>query len=418
MKKIIQIIKNWLSRTNRNKRKKRASHSATTITGKSKIVVNETDTLLLQVETFLQQEYEFRFNQLTEVTEFRKRSSTNEPFKPVGKRELNSLCIATRKNGINCWDRDIQRYVHSEDIPTYHPFHTYMDNLPTWDGTDRVSLLAQRISSNQLWIDGFHKWMLGMTVQWMGIQSLHGNSISPVLVSQKQGKHKSTFCRMLVPDELQGYYTDSFDLTALSASEQKLALFGLINLDELDKFSDRKMALLKNLMQMAGINVRKAYKRNFSALPRIASFIATSNRKELLTDPTGSRRFLCVEIEDKISDAPIEHAQLYSQLKSEIFSGVRYWFTEEEEKAIMENNASFQRRSMAEDVFHLCYEIPKTDEDYVLLSAAQMFTYMKKQYPSAMRDASEASFSKTLTALGVKRIHSYRGNLYKVKSIS
>ena len=53
-------------------------------------------------------------------------------------------------------------------------------------------------------------------------------------------------------------------------------------------------------MQVVNPCVRKAHQKNYRPLPRVASFIATSNQKELLTDPTGSRRFLCVEIENKI----------------------------------------------------------------------------------------------------------------------
>lgn len=370
--------------------------------------------ILLEVEMFLNREYLFRFNELTETTEFRKRNVTDKPFRLIGQREMNSLCIAARKHGIDCWDRDVARYVYSEDIPVYHPFHTYMEELPAWDGNNRVGQLAHRISSLPIWVDGFHRWMLGLTAQWLGMPQLHGNSVAPVLISTQQGKHKSTFCRLLVPDVLRGYYTDSFDITSAAKAEQKMSAFGLINLDELDKFSPRKMALLKNLMQMAEVNVCKAYRKNYSSLPRLASFIATSNRKDLLTDPTGSRRFLCVEVKDKIEDLTIEHAQVYAQLKNELSQGTRYWFTSEEEAKIMRNNAPFQRRSMAEEIFFTCYRIPNETDNAQLLSAAIMFSELKKRFPAAMRDASEASFRRDLTALGIERVHTCQGNLYRV----
>lgn len=94
------------------------------------------------------------------------------------------------------------------------------------------------------------------------------------------------------------------------------------------------MPLLKNLMQMASLSLCKAYQKNYRALPRIASFIGTSNRKDLLTDPTGSRRFICVEVEHPIDCEAIEHEQLYAQLKVAILSGQRYWFTKEEEQEL------------------------------------------------------------------------------------
>ena len=81
------------------------------------------------------------------------------------------------------------------------------------------------------------------------------------------------------------------------------------------------MPLLKNLMQMSDLNIRKAYQQSFRQLPRVASFIGTSNRFDLLTDPTGSRRFLCVEVERVIDCTHIEHDQIYAQLKAELACG-------------------------------------------------------------------------------------------------
>ncbi len=366
------------------------------------------------VEKFLREQYEFRYNLLTEATEFRRKNEKYALFRAVGQRELNSFCLEARRNGIDCWDRDVSRYVQSADITAFHPMQIYMNSLPEWDGNERVKRLAQRVSNVPLWLAGFHRWMLGLVAQWLQMESQHANSVAPVLYSKRQGMHKSTFCKMLLPDMLQDYYTDSFDLNSLSGSEQKLTVFGLINLDEMDKFSEKKMALLKNLMQMAALNIRKAYKKNYSALPRIASFIATSNRKDLLTDPSGSRRFLCVEVLKKIDCTPFDHVQVYAQLKAELKNGARYWFTTEEEQEIMKNNIPFQRCGMEEDVFYDCFRIPGAGETGEMLSAAEIFNRLKKQNPSAMREVNTYTFGKMLTAAGIERKRTEKGNRYHV----
>lgn len=372
---------------------------------------------MLQMEAYLENHYEFRFNRLTEETEYRMRKEKRGSFRVVGQRELNSFCIAARKEGIDCWDRDVSRFIFSGNIAEYHPFHLFMDELPEWDGMDRVEALARRVSSKALWIKGFHRWMLGMTAQWVDMDSLHANSVSPILVSRKQGKQKSTFCKMLLPEKLQRYYTDSFDLTAQSAAERKLTDYALINMDEFDKFPPRKMALLKNLMQIVRPNIRKAHQKNFASLPRIASFIATSNQKELLTDPTGSRRFLCVELDDKIDCSPIDHAQLYAQLKAELLAGNRYWFTPEEEAEIMEENAAFYKHPVEEDVFRSCFRAAAYGEKALLLSTAEIFQRLKKYNPSAMRSVSAGNFGKFLSSLGIERKHTEHGNYYVVVEI-
>jgi predicted P-loop ATPase len=331
---------------------------------------------------------------------------------------MNGLCTKVRKAGINCWDRDISRYVNSDDVASFHPFSEYMDGLPEWDGTDRVGPLARRVSELPLWVKYFHRWMLALTAQWMGMDSLRGNSVAPVLVSPRQGKKKSTFCKMLLPEPLRMYYTDSFDINAVSGAEQKLAAFGLINIDELDKFSANKMILLKNIMQMSGLNVRKAYKKNYSALPRIASFIATSNQKELLTDPSGSRRFLCVEVKKKIDDSPLEYGQLYAQLKAELADGMVYWFNSEEEEEIQLNNAPFRKQGMEEDLFRICYRLPQTGEEAPLLSAAQIYSCLKKRHPAAMRSSNPTQFGKVLSSLGIQREHTEYGNRYRLIEVA
>lgn len=103
------------------------------------------------------------------------------------------------------------------------------------------------------------------------------------------------------------------------------------------------------------LSLCKAYQKNYRSLPRIASFIGTSNRKDLLTDPTGSRRFICVLVEHPIDCKLIEYEQLYAQLKEEILSGERYWFTKEEEQELQRNNLSFYRQGPVEDVLRSCY---------------------------------------------------------------
>lgn len=219
------------------------------------------------LETFLQERIEFRFNLLSEETEYRYKQLETDRFYPVTQRDLNSICMEARRTGIDCRDRDVNRFVYSKEVKEYHPFRQYMEWLPEWDGKDRVSDLARRVSSEPLWVEGFHRWMLALASQWMGSDRMHANSLAPILVSERQGCQKSTFCKSLMPSSLVRYYTDSVDLSGSTQMEQKLGLFGLINLDEFNRLSDRKMALLKNWMQMAGMNVRKAHAKHFPPTP-------------------------------------------------------------------------------------------------------------------------------------------------------
>ena len=383
--------------------------------GKAKRSSNSNSILQKSLETFLQERIEFRFNLLSEETEYRYKQLETDRFYPVTQRDLNSICMEARRTGIDCRDRDVNRFVYSKEVKEYHPFRQYMEWLPEWDGKDRVSDLARRVSSEPLWVEGFHRWMLALASQWMGSNRMHANSLAPILVSERQGCQKSTFCKSLMPSSLVRYYTDSVDLSASTQMEQKLGLFGLINLDEFDRLPDRKMALLKNWMQMAGMNVRKAHAKHFHPLPRLASFIGTTNQKNLLSAPTGSRRFLCVEVQSKINCEGIEHDQIYAQLKNELQKGERHWFTSAEEEAIMRSNEAFYKRPIEEDVFHACFRAAcPGDLNVHPLSAASIFQILKEKNPAAMRSSTASNFGKVLTALHIERKHTRYGNLYQV----
>ena len=399
---------------------------------KEEVKKAKSSSLMQEVTAFLTSRYRFRFNVLTEETEVAEVTNnmpdTHLRYTKVDERWMNTLSMEAIETGIDCWDRDIQRFVRSRRISEYHPFTAYFEQLPEWDGKDRVSALARRVSDDPVWVNGFHRWMLGLSAQWMQFRpdtnnanranSINrANSVAPLLVSSRQGLGKSTFCRLLMPDALKAYYTESYDLGSPASAEAKLAACGLINLDEFDKLSASKMPLLKNLMQASALNIRKAYKRSASALPRIASFIGTSNREDLLVDRTGSRRFLCVSLEHAIDcTTPVEYEQLYAQLKAELLSGERSWFNKEEEQAIQQHNALFYKHIPEEEVFRLCFRFA-TQEDHpqevLALSATQLFERMKSAHPSVMRGMTAYSLSRILPQLG-ERVHTAKGNVYRV----
>jgi hypothetical protein len=111
--------------------------------------------------------------------------------------------------------------------------------LPAWDGRDRLEALARRVSDNDVLVRGSRRWMLALAALWAGLTGRHDNSVAPILVSSARGCLKSTFCRSLMPEPLRRYYTD-----------------------EVDKYPASQMPRLKNLMQMADLNLCKAYQRN------------------------------------------------------------------------------------------------------------------------------------------------------------
>ena len=302
--------------------------------------------LTLKINTFLTENYDLRKNVMRGVAEYRPRTGIGFSYQDLTEEARNSITMRALEQGIRCWDKDIRRFVNSEDITPYDPLNEWLERLPRWDGKDRVTSLAQRIPTDyQEWPHLFHLWMRSMVAMWLGKGQLTGNALVPLLIG-RQGCGKSSFCRILMPREVMDYYNDRINFKNESDLNLGLTSFGLINLDEFDKITQRQQIVLKYLLSTADLKYRPPYGKAYSQHRRYASFIGTTNETHPLSDPTGSRRFICTLITGDIDfQTPVDHQQLYAQLKEEISQGQRYWLTKDEERQLMEHNLVYQQLS-------------------------------------------------------------------------
>lgn len=363
---------------------------------------------------FLNERFDFRYNRLDGTTEYREKGVVGQPFLPVDERAINGMIVDARLKGISFFRGDVQMMILSDKVQSYNPFRLYMDELPEWDGVDRVRPLLMRVSADEMWLKGGRCWLRAMVSHWMGCERTHANVLTPVLISGVQGYGKSTFCRQLLPDALKNYYLDSLTLTAGAAPERKLVKAGLINLDEFDRVSEKQQASLKNLLQMLTVPIYRGKRLGWVNEPRLASFIGTTNSRQFLTDATGSRRFLCVEVEAPISDDPIEYEQLYAQLKSEYLAGEPDFLTSEEELVLQRHNKQYYCQSPLEDVFRSCFHQPSSGEKGRWLTASEIFDFMHRFNPSALRGTTAKQLSFKLSGMGLVPKHRAYGNCYYV----
>jgi hypothetical protein len=371
-----------------------------------------------QLLLFMSKRYQLRYNELTRLTEIGRVENEQVVYTTITDRDYNSICRSAQLEGVECFPKDVKSCIESDFVPSFHPFTHYFEHLPVWDGVDRVQLLAQRISHDALWNQVFHIWMLGMVAQWMRFPkqgAKHANALAPILISTEQGLGKSTFCRMLLPEELANYYTDSFDVNAESSCERKMACCGLINMDEFDSIPRDKVPTLKKLMQRATIRLKHGNSNKTQVYNRLASYIGTTNRRDVLVDSTGSRRFYCVEVEGVIDcDTPIEYEQLYAQLKAELEQGAQYWLEGDLQAKVQQHNKSYYRMSPEEELLLTHFRFVSADvEGAQLLPANRIFEKLKRIHPSVMRGANVNTFYKLLPNYQ-QAIHKTYGNFYRV----
>ena len=334
--------------------------------------------LMMKVDIFLNQNYEIRKNVMRGVAEFRERTGIGFSFRDLTEEARNSITMRALRQGIKCWDKDIRRYVNSEDIELYDPLNEYLDNLPKWDGKDRLDELARRVPTDyEQWPELFHLWMRSMVAMWLGRGQLTGNALVPLLIG-KQGCGKSSFCRILLPAELRDYYNDRINFKNENDLNLGLTSFGLINLDEFDKITQRQQIVLKYLVSTADLKYRPPYGKAYSEHRRFASFIGTTNEPMPLTDPSGARRFVCVNVEGDIDfRTRIDYQQLYSQLLHEIQRGDRYWPTREQEQMLIQRNSNYQVVSGLGEMILSVIQRPENDEQGQWMTIKELSVLLK-----------------------------------------
>lgn len=372
--------------------------------------------LSIQTDEFMKRRYDLRYNNQIGEVEYRERYSYRFHFSPIDKRTLNSIALDAQSEGIPLWDRDISRYIYSNRVPVFNPLEEFLCELPRWDGKDRIQVLAQTVPChNPHWTALFHRWFLNMVAHWRGSSDKkYANSVSPLLVGS-QGTRKSTFCRNIVPPELRAYYTDSIDFSRKRDAELYLNRFALINIDEFDQISVTQQGFLKHILQKPVVNVRKPYGNSVLEMPRYASFIATSNQSDLLTDPSGSRRFICIEVTDAIDTAcPIDYRQLYAQALYELNSGERYWFDREDEQIVTDANRDFEQISLEEQLFDTYFRPANPEEEGEWLSPAEILNEMRQYSAIPLSNKKVSVFGRILQKHDIPSIRTRYGRQYHV----
>ena len=375
--------------------------------------------LTFKTEAYMKEHYTLRLNVMTGIPEYRM-NAVGYGFQPLDQAARNTMAIKALKAGVESWDKDLNRYIDSNLIPKYYPMEDYLRHLPKWNGKhDYVGELARRVKTDNLhWESDFHTWMLSMVAQWLGKDRQHGNAIVPLLIGP-QGSGKTTFCRRLLPEYLQVYFNDRLSMKNDNDIFLAMSGYALINIDEFDAMSKSQQPILKYLISKHDIKFRPPYGKTMEERQRFASFIATTNNRRPLVDPTGSRRFVCVYAEEINNTGLINHDMLYAQLYAELEQGRRYWFEDEENARIMQQNEQFQRVSSYEQMIALTYLSPEaTSEDAAFLPLQQIMKRLGQLFPTfTMAKGTDMELGRRLTKMGYERKRTNKGSVFKVEEI-
>ena len=374
----------------------------------------------LMTEMYLQDHFEFRNNVLNGKVEFRLKGDAD--YRPLTERAQNSIVLDMLREGLDNEGNPktlCQLYLHSEAVPVYDPIRDYLEHLPQWDGHNHVADLFNRLPGITSEQAGYLAvWLRSAVAHWMQMDTLHGNECVPTLIGS-QGCGKTTFLRRMLPQHLRQYYLDHLNLSNKFDKEMALTNNLLVNLDELDAIRPSQHAALKQTLSKSKVNGRPIYGASQEDRARYASFVATTNNPHPLTDATGSRRYICLQIPDGqyINNVgEIDYDQLYAQVLHEVQDEkAPYWFTNEEVARIQELNQNYMEQKDMAEIVKACFRKPEEGEKAQTMNSTQMLNVLHTAYPSLKINHSAKLFlSETMKDMGYEICSHGHVNYYKV----
>ena len=367
---------------------------------------------IMRMIGFLCKKYDFRYNSVMKFTEYRPKDKDYWGYQPVDTRVQKRMTLEVQLANIRVSIKDVRNYLESDLLSTYNPVEDFLFKCAgKWDGKDYIRALARTVpTDNPYWEDWFYTWFLAMVNQWRSYSHRkYGNSVAPLLIS-KQGYNKSTFCRSLVPPELQWGYNDNLVLSEKRQVLQAMCQALLLNLDEFNQISPQvQQGFLKNIIQLPSVKMKPPYGSHVQEFPRMASFIATSNMEDILSDPSGNRRFLGVELTGPIDVSQLpNYEQLYAQALAALQAGEKTYFDAEQTKLIMASNRKFEVISPVDQYFNLYFDLTDDAKLGEYLTAAEIFQELKSHIGSSVKLSNLISFGRKLSQM--PSIHRKRFN--------
>ena len=358
-------------------------------------------------------------------------------WREMTKHDINSIvCHCAQEYDANITSREVMTALQSDLIPDVHPLREYVLSCGEWtaEQPDWIDFVARQVrvkendneenvckedninnlrgnqlpaapmennstpscttlhnttpSAQRLWRTCFKKWFVAMVASWMKDEVVNHQVL--VLIG-KQGIFKTTWLEHLIPPHLRAYACKLANSNDLNKDERlRIAEFGLISLDEIDSMNNRELNQLKSVITATDVNERAAYAYTKERRVRLASFCASGNRRDFLTDITGNRRWLPFEVESIqnpfYTTLPYErmYAQAWALAQDPTFS---YWFELDEIEVLEEHNQHFRDESNEEQLLPILFDVPAEGRGEFMTTAQiseRLVTYGNIKKPMAL----------------------------------
>ncbi len=339
-----------------------------------------------EIEAYLSTHYEFRYNTVLGRTEYRHK--TNSDFTKVGRYEINTLRREIDNDiGIITSSDNLYSIIESSFSPRINPIQEYFKRLPSIDIGSNSTFSLKTIPdlascvvvrNSKKWLPYLIKWLVAVAANAMDDRECRNHTC--LVLTGEQGKFKTTFLDLLCPPALHSY---SYTGKIYPQEKDTLTYIGqnlIVNIDDqLKALNKRDENELKNLITCPMVKYRMPYDKYVEEHPHLASFVASVNGNDFLTDPTGSRRFLPFEV----LSIDIERAKsismdsVYAEAKVLLSAGFRYWFDDDEIAELYRESEDFQVQTAEMELLLRCFEKPTEDNPHCsYMTTTEILTYL------------------------------------------
>ena len=291
-----------------------------------------------------------------------------DTWRNLSDKDINTMvCQCVQETEVSVSLTEMWTALKSDMVPAVHPIRAWLNQLDqyTYDQVDWIDFVAKQVQvvggeqANLYWRQCFKKWFVAMVASWMKDEVVNHTVL--VLVG-RQGIFKTTWLDHLIPPELRAY-SSKLPLSGQISKDDRLRLCenAMLNIDELDAICGREMNIVKSLLTSTDVNERAAYGRLKERRVRLASFCASTNNREFLTDITGNRRWLPFEVESIQNPfhtiMPYEY--LYAQARHLVEQGwFAYWFDLEDIEELEKHNEEFRAQDNEEQLLPILFDVP------------------------------------------------------------
>ena len=385
-----------------------------------------------EIESYLSTHYDFRFNTVLGRTEFSPKYAN--VYSKVSRYDINTFRreLDSEKGIITSAD-NLYSIIESSFSPRINPIQEYFKTLPTVDASEvlykieinqcAIANLASCVivRNSEKWLPYLIKWLVAVVANAIDDRECRNHTC--LVLTGEQGKFKTTFLDLLCPPALKGY---SYTGKIYPQEKDTLTYIGqnlIVNIDDqLKALNKRDENELKNLITCPMVKYRMPYDKYVEEHPHLASFVASVNGNDFLTDPTGSRRFLPFEVLaiDIERAKEISMDAVYTEAKALLNAGFRYWFNDEEITELYKESEDFQVQTAEMELLLRCFEKPTEDNPHcTYMTTTEILAYLGvyTHQPLPLKRMGEALKRAGFEKVSKRREGSSPVYVYKIRKI-